>query len=293
MAANWKEKMLRSCELTENYLKDCVAKLSAPEELKEAMLYSLLAGGKRLRPYLCLAFCRLCGGNEQDALPFAAAVEMIHTYSLIHDDLPCMDNDDLRRGKPANHIRFGEANALLAGDALLNLAFESVLCSNLPADLVKEGLAVLGQKAGACGMIGGQTLDLAAEKITPDEEMLLQINRGKTSALIQAACVMGCVAARADETKKQAANAFGEALGITFQLTDDLLDVRGDETKLGKPIGSDEKQNKTTFVALLGISATEQRAKEENERGKEALSCFGPEKEELFLLADWLLERES
>ncbi|MBQ4101704.1 MAG: polyprenyl synthetase family protein [Oscillospiraceae bacterium] len=293
MAANWKEKMLRSCEMTENYLKDCVAKLSAPEELKEAMLYSLLAGGTRLRPYLCLAFCRLCGGNEQDALPFAAAVEMIHTYSLIHDDLPCMDNDDLRRGKPANHIRFGEANALLAGDALLNLAFESVLCSNLPADLVKEGLAVLGQKAGACGMIGGQTLDLAAEKITPDEEMLLQINRGKTSALIQAACVMGCVAARADETKKQAANAFGEALGITFQLTDDLLDVRGDETKLGKPIGSDEKQNKTTFVALLGISATEQRAKEENERGKEALSCFGPEKEELFLLADWLLERES
>ena len=257
------------------------------------MLYSLLAGGKRLRPYLCLAFCRLCGGNEQDALPFAAAVEMIHTYSLIHDDLPCMDNDDLRRGKPANHIRFGEANALLAGDALLNLAFESVLCSNLPADLVKEGLAVLGQKAGACGMIGGQTLDLAAEKITPDEEMLLQINRGKTSALIQAACVMGCVAARADETKKQAASAFGEALGITFQLTDDLLDVRGDETKLGKPIGSDEKQNKTTFVALLGVSATEQRAKEENERGKEALSCFGPEKEELFLLADWLLERES
>ena len=293
MAANWKEKMLRSCELTENYLKDCVAKLSAPEELKEAMLYSLLAGGKRLRPYLCLAFCRLCGGNEQDALPFAAAVEMIHTYSLIHDDLPCMDNDDLRRGKPANHIRFGEANALLAGDALLNLAFESVLCSNLPADLVKEGLAVLGQKSGACGMIGGQTLDLAAEKITPDEEMLLQINRGKTSALIQAACVMGCVAARADETKKQAASAFGEALGITFQLTDDLLDVRGDETKLGKPIGSDEKQNKTTFVALLGVSATEQRAKEENERGKEALSCFGPEKEELFLLADWLLERES
>ena len=293
MAANWKEKMLRSCELTENYLKDCVAKLSAPEELKEAMLYSLLAGGKRLRPYLCLAFCRLCGGNEQDALPFAAAVEMIHTYSLIHDDLPCMDNDDLRRGKPANHIRFGEANALLAGDALLNLAFESVLCSNLPADLVKEGLAVLGQKAGACGMIGGQTLDLAAEKITPDEEMLLQINRGKTSALIQAACVMGCVAARADETKKQAANAFGEALGITFQLTDDLLDVRGDETKLGKPIGSDEKQNKTTFVTLLGVLATEQRAKEENERGKEALSCFGPEKEELFLLADWLLERES
>ena len=293
MAANWKEKMLRSCELTENYLKDFVAKLSAPEELKEAMLYSLLAGGKRLRPYLCLAFCRLCGGNEQDALPFAAAVEMIHTYSLIHDDLPCMDNDDLRRGKPANHIRFGEANALLAGDALLNLAFESVLCSNLPADLVKEGLAVLGQKAGACGMIGGQTLDLAAEKITPDEEMLLQINRGKTSALIQAACVMGCVAARADETKKQAASAFGEALGITFQLTDDLLDVRGDETKLGKPIGSDEKQNKTTFVALLGVSATEQRAKEENERGKEALSCFGPEKEELFLLADWLLERES
>ncbi|MBP1576397.1 MAG: polyprenyl synthetase family protein, partial [Oscillospiraceae bacterium] len=190
-------------------------------------------------------------------------------------------------------IRFGEANALLAGDALLNLAFESVLCSNLPADLVKEGLAVLGQKAGACGMIGGQTLDLAAEKITPDEEMLLQINRGKTSALIQAACVMGCVAARADETKKQAASAFGEALGITFQLTDDLLDVRGDETKLGKPIGSDEKQNKTTFVALLGVSATEQRAKEENERGKEALSCFGPEKEELFLLADWLLERES
>ena len=293
MAANWKEKMLRSCELTENYLKDCVAKLSAPEELKEAMLYSLLAGGKRLRPYLCLAFCRLCGGNEQDALPFAAAVEMIHTYSLIHDDLPCMDNDDLRRGKPANHIRFGEANALLAGDALLNLAFESVLCSNLPADLVKEGLAVLGQKSGACGMIGGQTLDLAAEKITPDEEMLLQINRGKTSALIQAACVMGCVAARADETKKQAASAFGEALGITFQLTDDLLDVRGDETKLGKPIGSDEKQNKTTFVTLLGVLATEQRAKEENERGKEALSCFGPEKEELFLLADWLLKRES
>ncbi len=293
MAENWKAEMLRSCEMTEKYLKDCVAKLSAPEELKEAMLYSLLAGGKRLRPYLCLAFCRLCGGNEQDALPFAAAVEMIHTYSLIHDDLPCMDNDDLRRGKPANHIRFGEANALLAGDALLNLAFESVLCSDLPADLVKEGLAVLGQKAGACGMIGGQTLDLAAEKITPDEKMLLQINRGKTSALIQSACVMGCVAARADERKKQAANAFGEALGITFQLTDDLLDVRGDETKLGKPVGSDEKQNKTTFVTLLGVSATEQRAKEENERGKEALSCFGPEKEELFLLADWLLERES
>lgn len=241
--------------------------------VRDAMLYSLQNGGKRVRPMLTLAFCNVCGGNAQAALPFACAVEMIHTYSLIHDDLPCMDDDDLRRGKPSCHKQFGEANALLAGDGLLTLAFETVTkAENIaPADIVRA-VRVLSRLAGYGGMIGGQVIDLLSEEKSVDYDTLHRIDKLKTGALIKAAALLGCIAAGvADETILHAAETYAENIGFAFQIVDDILDVTADTETLGKPVGSDEKNEKSTFVKLLGLPKCRQLA---NDLTAQAISAL-------------------
>lgn len=238
----------------------------------EAMAYSLLGGGKRLRGVLVLAFCRLFGGEEQAALPFACAIEMIHAYSLIHDDLPCMDDDDLRRGKPSCHIAYGEAMALLAGDSLLTYAFETALSApHLPMERRGAIALELARAAGISGMIGGQVLDI--ESHSADVEALTRLCSLKTGALIRAAAKIGALAAGAGEGELAAADRYAQKLGLSFQITDDILDTIGDEAVLGKPIGSDADNQKTTFVTLLGL----QGARELSHRLlQEALEELGP-----------------
>ena len=221
--------------------------------LLEAMHYSLAAGGKRLRPVLVLAFCAACGGDVRAALPVACAVEMVHTYSLIHDDLPCMDNDDLRRGKPTNHVVFGECTATLAGDALQAEAFRTILSTALPAEMRAECARLLAEAAGENGICGGQQLDMEGEGKVLTKEELMDINDRKTSAMIYAACLMGVTCGGGNERQREAAAKYAKALGLAFQIRDDMLDVLGDAAKLGKATHVDE--NKNTFVRLYGIGA--------------------------------------
>lgn len=223
------------------------------DEVVKAMKYSLSNGGKRLRPVLCLEFARACGADRFDALDFACAVEYIHTYSLIHDDLPCMDDDDMRRGKPSCHKEFGEATALLAGDALLTHAFQILAGAELDDKKIVLACGLLAQNAGVQGMVGGQVVDLKYESETPDLQQLLSVHRLKTGALISAACLLGCIAAGADDEKIAAASAFAYDLGVAFQIKDDILDVVGSTEALGKPVGSDAENNKTTYVTVRGM----------------------------------------
>lgn len=223
------------------------------DEVVKAMKYSLSNGGKRLRPVLCLEFARACGADRFDALDFACAVEYIHSYSLIHDDLPCMDDDDMRRGKPSCHKEFGEATALLAGDALLTHAFQILAGAELDDKKIALACGLLAQNAGVQGMVGGQVIDLKYESETPDLQQLLSVHRLKTGALISAACLLGCIAAGADDEKIAAASAFAYDLGVAFQIKDDILDVVGSTEALGKPVGSDAENNKTTYVTVRGM----------------------------------------
>ncbi len=223
------------------------------DEVVEAMRYSISNGGKRLRPVLCLEFAKACGADRYDALDFACAVEFVHTYSLIHDDLPCMDNDDMRRGKPSCHKQFGEAVALLAGDALLTQAFQILSGSSLDDSKIASACALLAQNSGVSGMVGGQVIDLKYESQTPDMKQILAVHRLKTGALIAAACLLGCIAAGADENKIAAASAYAYNLGVAFQIKDDILDVTASTDELGKPAGSDAQNNKTTYVTLRGV----------------------------------------
>lgn len=223
------------------------------DEVVEAMRYSISNGGKRLRPVLCLEFAKACGADRYDALDFACAVEFVHTYSLIHDDLPCMDNDDMRRGKPSCHKQFGEAVALLAGDALLTQAFQIISGSSLDDSKIASACALLAQNSGVSGMVGGQVIDLKYESQTPDMKQILAVHRLKTGALIAAACLLGCIAAGADENKIAAASAYAYNLGVAFQIKDDILDVTASTDELGKPAGSDAQNNKTTYVTLRGV----------------------------------------
>ncbi len=263
-----------------------------PEQLKKAMLYSITAGGKRIRPALMLEIYRVCGGDPADILSFACAVEMIHTYSLIHDDLPCMDNDDMRRGKPSNHIAFGESTALLAGDALLTLAFETA--TDLPAsiDAVRalRAIQMLGHAAGMCGMVGGQVLDLDSEhkKISLDE--LAKIQSGKTVAMIRVNAQIACVLADASPKVTDLCCNYCEYLGRAFQIVDDILDVTGDAKQFGKPIGSDEKSDKNTYVTLLGLPGAQQMA---DTLTNQAVACARalPGGEQLAALAEQLGHR--
>ena len=270
----------------ENALYGCLPDKNCREGvLIDAMRYSLEAGGKRVRPRLVLEFARLCGGSEEAALPFACAVEMIHTYSLIHDDLPCMDDDDLRRGKPSNHKVYGEDIALLAGDALLTLAFET-LADDKTAELAGDRACRLAAKtlaryAGAVGMVGGQVIDLKSENTNAPLEVLREMDEKKTACLIQAACELGCIVANAGADKRRAAALYGESIGVAFQIQDDILDQTSSDEELGKPVGSDNENSKSTYVSLLGIEKCRALVDELTNQAIEALSAFDADTEAL------------
>ncbi len=262
----------------------------------EAMHYSLFAGGKRLRPILLLAGAEAAGGQAEDFLPAACALECIHTYSLIHDDLPAMDDDDLRRGQPTCHRAFDEATAILAGDGLLTLAFELFthpdLTSRVPADRVLEVIRLVARAAGIHGMVAGQMADLLAEGREVGPEELDFIHRHKTGALITASVVSGALLAGASQGIVQALEAYGWAIGRAFQIVDDILDIVGDERLLGKPIGSDEAKKKATYPALYGLEASREKAKELVEEALRELASLGSEAEPLRDIARYVVERK-
>lgn len=261
-------------ERVDGYLAGCLSPASRARyhKLIDSMRYSLTAGGKRLRPILTLEFCRVCGGDVQAALPVACGVEMLHTYSLIHDDLPVMDNDDLRRGKPSNHKVFGECTALLAGDALQALAFQTVLNAPLPPERTLRCAQILAYAAGHEGICGGQQLDLAWEGLALTADELHEIYLRKTSALIRAACLMGAAAAGGTVAQEKAAADYADHFGYAFQLRDDMLDVIGDEKTFGKPIGSDREEGKTTSVDLFGLEGCREKIRESSRAAESALA---------------------
>ena len=264
------------------------------DETIKAARYSVLNGGKRIRPALVSAFYNLCGGEDDCAMNFAAAIEMIHTYSLIHDDLPCMDNDDFRRGKPSCHKQFGETTALLAGDMLLTEAFNVASKTiGIPAERVVKALGVLASSAGIAGMIGGQVIDLVGEKQEISSQQKLEMYRLKTAALIKAAAQIGCILAGGDEDLENAAVCYGENLGVAFQLVDDILDCEGDAALLGKPIGSDAKNGKSTLLSEIGLEKCKELAGEFTLGAKNALQKFDGDKSLLLELTDYLLIRNK
>ena len=247
----------------------------AVQDLTDAMRYSTMIGGKRIRPVLVLEFCRVCGGDPDHALDLACALEMIHTSSLIHDDMPCMDNDDMRRGQPSCHKKFGENTALLAGDALEAYAFEVAAGADLPAKAVVEAVKLLAKATGPYGMLGGQIMDVENE--SRDDVALDRLeatHQKKTGALIRVACELGCIAAGASKELRKAAVEYGKNLGLAFQVCDDILDVTGNELLLGKPVGSDEEEEKATYVTLLGLDAAKQTAKDYTDQAYQALEGF-------------------
>lgn len=275
----------------EEYLKKTLSGFRGQpqDEIYDAMGYSLMAGGKRLRPVLTLAFARMCGGDLETAAPFAAAVEMVHTYSLIHDDLPCMDNDDYRRGKPTNHKVYGEAMAVLAGDGLLTDAFAVLSAAKAPAETVVRAVAVLAENAGTFGMVGGQVLDMDSERRACTEQEVLDIQSRKTGALLNAACALGVLAGGGSEDQLQAACSFAGLLGLAFQIRDDILDVVGDAKTLGKATHADE--NKNTFVRLYGLERCEEMVRNYTERAIDFLEAF-QDREFLTWLARELTDRK-
>lgn len=288
----FQERFSLDVALIEAHLRGVFTGLSSRGDIYPAMEYSLLAGGKRLRPVLTLECCRLCGGDEKNALPLGCAVEMVHTYSLIHDDLPCMDNDDLRRGKPTNHKVYGEATAILAGDGLLTAAFGVI--GNADALTEHQRLAAisaLSAAAGPQGMVGGQMMDMDGEDRALSRLEIEELQKLKTGALIRCAAHMGCIAAQADEQTALAVDGYAQKLGLAFQVRDDILDVTSTTECLGKPIGSDAKQGKTTFVTLVGLDECQRWVEQLSE---EACRCLDGLAETDFLesLARTLVSRK-
>lgn len=263
-----------------------------PAKLAQAIRHSLLAPAKRLRPMLVLMSCQACGCDSSIALPAACAVEMIHTYSLIHDDLPAMDDDDMRRGRPSCHAKFGEATAILAGDALLTQAFEVVASGIHPPAAAARCCAELAQAAGASNLVGGQEDDLAAQHVEGGLEQLERIHRRKTGAMIRVSLRLGGIVGGATETELSALDTYGVNLGLAFQIIDDLLDLGGDATKLGKRTGKDSSRGKLTFPALLGADESRRRARQLIAEAKGQLAIFGSRAAELESLADYVLERD-
>ena len=270
--SDFKDQIAQYRAAIEAYLQKQFCEDLPQKRLFDAMRYSLLAGGKRIRPVLTLEFCRICGGDWQKALSLACALEMIHTYSLIHDDLPCMDNDDYRRGRLTNHKVFGEALAVLAGDGLLTAAFSAAASADLPAETVVKAVRILAEQAGELGMVGGQVLDMDADEQELTEQGIYDIQRRKTGALIQAACQVGVVAAGGTEKQLEAARVYAQNLGLAFQIRDDMLDVLGDADKLGKATHADADKN--TFVRLYGIGACAKMIEQETATAVAALGCF-------------------
>lgn len=280
-------------EYLESAIEDC---LFGEDTVHKAMRYSLSIGGKRIRPVLVLEFCRLCGGDIYAALPFAAAIEMIHTYSLIHDDLPCMDDDDMRRGMPSCHKKFGEEFALLAGDGLLTRAFgliaESDIAKSHP-DIAVKAIAELSVLAGADGMIGGQVIDLRNENRPCSLDVLETMDSLKTGALIRCAAILGVLSAKGNDVQREAALTYADNLGHAFQIVDDILDVTGDEKELGKPIGSDADSKKSTYVSILGIDKSKECAEMLTQKAISGLDVFGEEADFLKNLALNLVSRRN
>ena len=279
MMINIKETLAEYAEMTEKALfkylpeTDCLQK-----NLIQAMRYSLSAGGKRLRPALVMEFCRVCGGTPEMALPVACAIEMTHTFSLIHDDLPCMDDDDMRRGKPSCHKAFGEAKAVLAGDALAIMPYEIIAEAGLKGRISPDAslriIKLLSELAGFRGMTGGQIIDLESEGKKVPEAIILEMYRMKTGALLEFCCRAGCIAAGAGAAEQLAAGSFGGRLGLAFQITDDILDITADEKLLGKPVGSDSEEEKCTYVAAVGLEKAKEQARALTNQAIEQLSCF-------------------
>ncbi len=285
----------RNATVTEHAMREYYVEDKDLSTLLNAEQYSLFAGGKRIRPTLTLEFCRLFGGEEEAAIPFACAVEMIHTYSLIHDDLPCMDDDDLRRGKPTNHKVYGEAIALLAGDALLTGAFEAA-ATNVAAGAEASAVAVayLASCAGRYGMIGGQVMDIEGEKrkLTLDE--LLKLHSLKTGALISASCVLGALAAgiRLNDPQMERVVTYAENIGLAFQIVDDILDRTGDEAVLGKRVGTDAEHEKSTFLSFYSLEEAQFYADRLTREAIAVIKVY-PESEMLCDLAEWLAKRKK
>src|SRR5262245_41920323 len=271
----------------------CDLPADCPSQLREAIRYSLLAPCKRLRPSLALFAAEACGCTWEAALPSACAVEMVHTYSLIHDDLPAMDDDDLRRGRPTCHKAFGEALAILAGDALLAQAFEVVAKYIQPPETAARCCAALAEAAGATALVGGQADDLAVEFTAGDLATLEGIHRRKTGAMFLVSVRLGGLVAHADSTQQAALEKFGRKIGLAFQIADDLLDVRGDESRLGKRVGKDCEHGKLTFPALLGIDESQRRAERLIDEACAALDPLGDKRSGLDALARYVLERNQ
>jgi len=279
----------------EEYLGACLKERSIPERLLAAMEYSLLAGGKRLRPVLCLSCAAMCGLEEAKVLPFAASIELIHTYSLIHDDLPAMDNDDLRRGKPTNHKAFDEATAILAGDGLLTEAFVCMAATRLPPERVLAALGELARAAGATGMVGGQMLDMEYTGAGKADILeLAAMHACKTGALLKASCLCGGLLAGVNTDQAIALARYGTAFGAAFQIVDDILDVTGTAEQLGKTPGKDTTQGKLTYPSLLGLERSRELAQEQTHLAQSSLDMFsGPDADFLRKLALLQLERIS
>lgn len=290
-----KEQLEYYAEITESalekYLPDTACLQSS---VIKAARYSLSAGGKRIRPALVMEFCRVCGGEAEDALPVACAIEMMHTFSLIHDDLPCMDDDDMRRGKPSCHKAFGEGTALLAGDALAMLPYqiiaEAALKKRINADAALKIISLLGERSGVFGMIGGQVIDTENEGKELQTNILLEMYRMKTGALLDFCCRAGCIVAGAGADKQLAAAEYAKKLGLAFQIKDDILDVTADEKLLGKPVGSDVDSGKHTYVAVAGLDAATKEAERLTNEAIKALDAF-EDTEFLIGLTEFLLER--
>ena len=291
MNLTFKERSDRYRQFIEQYLADYINQFAdePQKQLFDAMGYSLLAGGKRLRPIFVFDFCRMCGGDWKNAAPFAAALEMIHTYSLIHDDLPCMDNDDFRRGRPTNHKVYGEGIAVLAGDALLTDAFALAASAALP-DPKQLSLAIstLAENAGSLGMVGGQVLDIMSEERELNEQEVIDIQSRKTGALINAGCILGVIAGGGSEEQIQAAASFAGLLGLAFQIRDDMLDVIGTAEEMGKGVGTDAQKN--TFVRLYGLEKCEELVQKYTNAAIRMLDAF-ENREYMTALAKSLTDR--
>lgn len=283
--------------MVDEYLGRIIDRASLPEPIiAEAMNHSLLAGGKRLRPLICLAAAATFGLHAEVIMEVASAIELVHTYSLVHDDLPAMDDDDYRRGRPTNHKVYGEALAILAGDALLTKAFEILAGCSVPGTAGRLMLRVIGEiaeAAGARGMVGGQTLDILSEGKAVDARTLFYIHKNKTGALLRASVRTGAILAGAGEEELTALTSFAEEFGLLFQITDDILNVVGDSSKMGKPVGTDAQRAKATYPALYGLDGARKMAREGKERALAALDSFDSKADPLRLLVSYLLEREK
>lgn len=292
----FKQALKQRAEYVENLLKEYMPKEEGyQKKIIEAMNYSLDAGGKRLRPILTLEACKVVGGNIKDVIPFAMAIEMIHTYSLIHDDLPALDNDDLRRGKKTNHIVYGEAMAILAGDALLNYAFEVMLSNSIDKENPNKYLKAINEIAktsGVYGMIGGEVVDIQSENQQITKDKLDYIHNNKTAAIIIGCMRAGAIIGNATQEELEKITKYAKNIGLSFQIVDDILDVVGDESKIGKKVGSDIENNKSTYPSLLGLEKSKHIAYELIKEAKENINSINTDTDFLNNLADYIIDRE-